>query len=117
MINLKKLVSVGRKSILSLRLSKGRFVVYSIDRKRFVVPLTYLRSKIFRELFRLSEEVFGLPKDGPITLPCDGAFMEYVLSLKRSIALSKYNLQMVEEQLLMSLASSANRTSARPLFS
>nr|DAD41767.1 TPA_asm: hypothetical protein HUJ06_016090 [Nelumbo nucifera] len=36
---------------------------------------------IFRELFRMSEEEFGLPRNGPITLPCDAAFMEYVVSL------------------------------------
>ncbi|KAF3446871.1 hypothetical protein FNV43_RR12051 [Rhamnella rubrinervis] len=62
---------------------KGHFVVYSADNKRFVVPLTYLKCNIFRELLRMSEEEFGLPRDGPITLPCDAASMEYIVSLVR----------------------------------
>ncbi|KAI4317011.1 hypothetical protein L6164_024925 [Bauhinia variegata] len=65
---------------------KGHFVAYSMDKRRFVIPLGYLSSNIFRELFRMSEQVFGLPTDGPITLPCDAAFMEYVVSLLRKIA-------------------------------
>ncbi|KAK9271235.1 hypothetical protein L1049_026825 [Liquidambar formosana] len=60
---------------------KGHFVVYSIDKKRFVVPLQYLNHNIFRDLFKMSEEEFGLPATGPITLPCDAAYVEYVISL------------------------------------
>lgn len=59
---------------------KGRFVVYSSDGRRFEVPLAYLNSHIFRELLRMSEDVFGLPSAGPITLPCDSAFMCSVVS-------------------------------------
>ncbi|KAA8537437.1 hypothetical protein F0562_026876 [Nyssa sinensis] len=55
---------------------KGHFVVYSTDKRRFVVPLPCLRNNIFRELFRMSEEEFGLPRDGPITLPLDAASLE-----------------------------------------
>ncbi|KDP36840.1 hypothetical protein JCGZ_08131 [Jatropha curcas] len=60
---------------------KGHFVVYSIDKKRFVVPLYYLNHSIFKELFKMSEEEFGLPGTGPIVLPCDAVSMEYVISL------------------------------------
>ncbi|KAL6317491.1 hypothetical protein AAG906_030244 [Vitis piasezkii] len=60
---------------------KGHFVVYTIDKKRFVVPLRYLNHNILMELFKMSEEEFGLPAEGPITLPCDAVFMEYALSL------------------------------------
>ncbi|KAH7692254.1 Small auxin-up RNA protein [Dioscorea alata] len=62
---------------------KGHFNVYSSEGKRFMVPLAYLDNSIFKELLRISEEEFGLPCDGPITLPCDAASMEYVLSLLR----------------------------------
>ncbi|KAL6346931.1 hypothetical protein AAG906_003048 [Vitis piasezkii] len=66
---------------------KGHFVVYSADESRFVVPLPYLNSNIFRELFKMSEEEFGLPSNGPITLPCDAVFIEYIISLvQQSIA-------------------------------
>lgn len=30
---------------------KGHFVVYSSDRRRFVIPLVYLNTEIFRKLF------------------------------------------------------------------
>ncbi|KAK7264081.1 hypothetical protein RJT34_31684 [Clitoria ternatea] len=61
--------------------NKGHFVVYSVDHKRFVVPLKYLSMNIFKELLRWAEEEFGLPSNGPITLPCDGVFLDYVMSL------------------------------------
>ena len=63
---------------------KGHFVVYTSDKKRFMVPLGYLESIIFVELLKMSEDEFGLPCDGPITLPCDAVFMDYILSLLRS---------------------------------
>ncbi|GFY89773.1 SAUR-like auxin-responsive protein family [Actinidia rufa] len=68
-------------SITSSVADKGHFVVYTADQRRFVIPLVYLNNEILRELFRLSEEEFGLPSDGPITLPCDSIFMEYIVSL------------------------------------
>ncbi|ESR35747.1 hypothetical protein CICLE_v10030020mg [Citrus x clementina] len=61
--------------------NKGHFVVYTADEIRFAVPLEYLSKNIFIELLRMSEEEFGLPSDGPITLPCDSIFLKYVMSL------------------------------------
>ncbi|KAM3201150.1 hypothetical protein P3L10_033513 [Capsicum annuum] len=60
---------------------KGHFVVYTIDQARFVIPLAYLENEIIRELLNISEEEFGLPSGGPITLPCDSTFMDYIVSL------------------------------------
>ncbi|KAK1370397.1 auxin-responsive protein SAUR67-like [Heracleum sosnowskyi] len=65
----------------SARVEKGHFVVYSADQRRFVIPLIFLQSKIFRELLRLAEEEYGMPSDGPITLPCDEAFVVYAISV------------------------------------
>lgn len=62
---------------------KGHFVVYTTDRKRLMVPLSYLCNSIFQELFKMSEDVFGFSCDGPIRVPCDAAAMEYVVSLVR----------------------------------
>ncbi|KAK1262558.1 hypothetical protein QJS04_geneDACA001334 [Acorus gramineus] len=100
MINSKKLIEMARKwhrTTSSRRrrrrrislgrgqtsiTNKGHFVVYSGDGERFVIPLGYLDSTIFKRLLRMSEEEFGLPGiDGPITLPFDGAVMKYVLFL------------------------------------
>ena len=60
---------------------KGHFVVYTADQTRFVIPLAYLENEVFRQLLKMSEEEFGLPSGGPITLPCDSAFMDYIISL------------------------------------
>ncbi|KAG5574332.1 hypothetical protein H5410_054466 [Solanum commersonii] len=62
---------------------KGHFVVYTADQVRFVIPLVYLENEIIRQLLNMSEEEFGLPTGGPITLPCDSAFMDYIISLIR----------------------------------
>lgn len=61
--------------------NKGHFVVYTTDDKRFEFPLECLRRSLFVELLRISEEEFGLPTDGPITLPCESLLLEYIISL------------------------------------
>ncbi|XP_009615385.1 auxin-responsive protein SAUR68-like [Nicotiana tomentosiformis] len=60
---------------------KGHFVVYTIDQRRFLIPLAYLENEVVRQLLSMSEEEFGLPSGGLITLPCDSAFMDYIISL------------------------------------
>ena len=75
----------------------GHFVVYTTDDKRCEFPLEYLKSSLFVELMRMSEEEFGLPTDGPITLPCESLFLEYVISLAYKGHLAKE----LEKALLM----------------
>ncbi|KAJ0230303.1 Auxin-responsive protein SAUR64 [Hirschfeldia incana] len=65
----------------STAVEKGCFVVYTADKTRFAFPLSYLSNSVFQELLRISEEEFGLPISGPITLPCDSVFMEYLIKL------------------------------------
>ncbi|KAI3441171.1 putative alanine--tRNA ligase [Psidium guajava] len=77
---------------------KGHFVVYSIDRKRFMFPIGYLDNRVVRELLKLSEEEFGLPSNGPITLPCDAMFMDYMVSMIQGRADAG-----IEKALLMSI--------------
>lgn len=102
----KKMAAIGRRTIsFPIRIrhrvaDKGHFVVYTTDKKRFMVPLVCLRSRTFIELFRMSEEEFGLPKDGPITLPCDAAFLEYaLLVVQRRVSVE------LEKALLVSISS------------
>ncbi|XP_031247277.1 auxin-responsive protein SAUR68-like [Pistacia vera] len=92
----RKAVVEGRKRILFQRANssanlngsntsyvdnKGHFVVYTTDCKRFVLPFPFLKNDIFWELLKMSEEAFGLPSDGPITLLCDSFFFMYMVSL------------------------------------
>ena len=66
---------------------KGHFAVYSADRRRFVIPLVYLSSEIFRELLQMSKEEFGIQSEGPIILPCDSVFVDYLISfIQRGVA-------------------------------
>lgn len=86
MINARKLIQIAGKwkSLASKHrrcTNGGYFVAYSVDRKRFVLPLDYLGNSVIRELLKISEDVYGLPRDGPIMLPCNSSFMSNVLFL------------------------------------
>ncbi|XP_028797636.1 auxin-responsive protein SAUR68-like [Neltuma alba] len=100
MVSAKKLANMARKwqkmaagkrkrisykrdgvDLYSSEANDGHFVVYSIDHKRFVLPLKYLKSSVFKELLKMSEEEFGLPSNGPLVLPCESVVLEYVISL------------------------------------
>lgn len=70
-----------KNSSSSWTANKGHFVVYSMDKKRFEVPIEYLSKKIVKELLNWSEEEFGLARNGPLMLPIDGTMLEYVISL------------------------------------
>ncbi|XP_050235033.1 auxin-responsive protein SAUR68-like [Mercurialis annua] len=108
-----KLAAISRKRItspqtiaatsscsISSKAEKGHFVVYSADQKRFLLPLEYLNNKLVRELFDMAEDEFGLPSDGPLTLPCDAEVMEYAICLIKQKAARD-----VQQALLTSIAS------------
>ena len=72
-----------KNTLLSSKAEKGHFVVYTADSRRFVLPLAYLDNAIFREILKLAEEEFGLPRNMPLTLPFDSVFMDYLIWLMR----------------------------------
>ncbi|XP_020254869.1 auxin-responsive protein SAUR68-like [Asparagus officinalis] len=63
--------------------NRGHPICVFLDGKRFMIPLSCLSHSLLRELFRLSEEEYGLPSNGPITLPCDASCKEHIISLVR----------------------------------
>ncbi|KAH0714041.1 hypothetical protein KY290_006907 [Solanum tuberosum] len=86
---------------------KCHFVLYTIDQVRFVIPLAYLENESIQQLLNMSEEEFGLPSGGPITLPCDSAFMDYIISLvKKGVTAGD-----LHKALLLSIPSCCNSTS------
>ncbi|KAH1099158.1 hypothetical protein J1N35_016079 [Gossypium stocksii] len=87
--------------ITSTATVKGHFVVYSVDQKRFVLPLVYLKNEIVMELLNLAEEEFGVPGNGLLILPCDATFMEYVIAL-----IKRKPSKDVEKVLVLSIACS-----------
>ncbi|XP_057517026.1 auxin-responsive protein SAUR64-like [Amaranthus tricolor] len=110
MISTKKLIKMARKwqklaAASRRRISwsrkvaeKGHFVVYTSDSRRFMIPLTYLKSEIFMELFRMSKEEFGVAASGHIMLPCDSSFLEYAISM-----IQRHVAKDLEMALIMSL--------------
>ncbi|KAK8965189.1 hypothetical protein KSP40_PGU005814 [Platanthera guangdongensis] len=94
-----KIAALRRRRAVAM---KGHVFVRSGDGRRFLVPLSYLTTSIFRELLRISEEEYGLRCDGPIMMPCDASTMEYIISLLRCCAPLD-----VEMALLLSIFSSA----------
>ncbi|KAK3129542.1 hypothetical protein QOZ80_6BG0481310 [Eleusine coracana subsp. coracana] len=86
----KRLTSIPAKEIEGLSFpstsvaSMGHCVVYSVDGRRFEVPLVYLGTTVFGELLSQAQEEFGFSsEDGRITLPCDATVMEYMMCLLR----------------------------------
>ncbi|KAF3324910.1 indole-3-acetic acid-induced protein ARG7-like protein [Carex littledalei] len=112
-----KVAALGKRRIVSVDTDtgythtvarRGHVYVYTNDQKRFMVPLKYLSSSIFVELFKMSEEEYGLPADGPIILPCDAACMECIISLIHSQVSGE-----LEKAVLASIASSRCTVSSR----
>ncbi|XP_015573405.1 auxin-responsive protein SAUR66-like [Ricinus communis] len=66
---------------------KGHFAVYTKEGKRFVVPIDYLNHPIFKVLLEMAEEEFGTAAHGPLQVPCEEEFLEYIFTLlsKKSI--------------------------------
>ncbi|VVA92956.1 unnamed protein product [Arabis nemorensis] len=80
----RKRISFQRSSTTtssSNAVEKGCFVVYTADKTRFAFPISYLNNSVFQELLKISEEEFGLSTEGPITLPFDSVFLEYLIKL------------------------------------
>ncbi|KAG2303883.1 hypothetical protein Bca4012_072000 [Brassica carinata] len=84
----------------STSLDKGCFVVYTADKARFTFPISYLSNSVFQVLLKISEEEFGLPTEGPITLPFDSVFLEYLIKL-----VQRRMDEDTEKALLMSISS------------
>ncbi|KAJ0230304.1 hypothetical protein HA466_0308140 [Hirschfeldia incana] len=84
----------------STSVEKGCFVVYTVDKARFTFPISYLSNSVFQELLKISEEEFGLPTEGPITLPFDSVFLKYLIKL-----VHRRMDEDTEKALLMSISS------------
>ncbi|XP_062011759.1 auxin-responsive protein SAUR68-like [Rosa rugosa] len=57
---------IGSNKMNSTTADKGTFVIYTLDKRRFMLPLSYLCNHIFQELFKMSEEELGISRSGPI---------------------------------------------------
>lgn len=73
---------------VSAEVPKGHFVVYvgESQKKRFIVPISFLNQPSFRELLRKAEEEFGFNHPmGGLTLPCtEDIFIDIISCLNLS---------------------------------
>ena len=77
--------------------------MYSIEGKRFIIPLAYFKRDVFRALLKMSEDDFGLRGDEPIILPCDVDFVEYALSILQSRASRDLERELFSSFLMLGL--------------
>lgn len=64
---------------------KGHFAVYvgETQKKRFVIPISYLNHPLFKDLLNLAEEEFGFDHPmGGLTIPCSE---DYFISLTSAL--------------------------------
>uniref|UniRef100_A0A803LPI3 Uncharacterized protein n=1 Tax=Chenopodium quinoa TaxID=63459 RepID=A0A803LPI3_CHEQI len=67
----------------SIPVPKGHFAVYvgEEEKKRFVVPVSYLRNPLFQELLKEAEEKFGYDHGmGRLTVPCTENYFTNLIS-------------------------------------
>ncbi|KAJ9549434.1 hypothetical protein OSB04_021977 [Centaurea solstitialis] len=85
---LQSIVANAKQLIKRQDVPKGYLAVYvgEIQRKRFVVPLSYLDQPVFQDLLRRSEEEFGFNHPmGGLTIPChEEAFVHLTSQLRSS---------------------------------
>ncbi|KAK8518724.1 hypothetical protein V6N13_018003 [Hibiscus sabdariffa] len=74
-----------KRSSTSLDVPKGFFPVYvgESQKKRFVVPLSFLNQPLFQGLLRKAEEEFGFDHPmGGVTIPChEDVFLDVISHL------------------------------------
>ncbi|KAL0356634.1 UNVERIFIED_CONTAM: Indole-3-acetic acid-induced protein ARG7 [Sesamum calycinum] len=85
---LRRSLSSERRSASSgLDVPKGHLAVYvgESERKRFVIPLSYLNHPLFQDLLFQAEEEFGFDHPmGGITIPCsEELFVDLTSQLSR----------------------------------
>ena len=81
-LKLQSLLTRSQSSILATtaEVPKGHFAVYvgEAEKKRFVVPISYLNNPSFQKLLSHAEEEFGFNHPmGGVTIPCnEDAFID-----------------------------------------
>nr|KYP68309.1 Auxin-induced protein X10A [Cajanus cajan] len=83
------MVNAGKQSTLkSSNVPKGHVAVYvgELQKKRFVVPISYLNHPLFIDLLNIAEQEFGFNHPmGGLTIPCkEDAFINLTTQLRAS---------------------------------
>ena len=69
-VNAKRILRASTHPVTDV--PKGYFAVYvGENKKRFVIPVSYLNNPLFQDLLSLSEEEFGYDHSGGLRIPCN----------------------------------------------
>lgn len=94
-LHAKKFLQEIHLTSMAANVPKGHFSVYVGEnkRKRFVVPLSYLKNPSFQKLLSRAEEEFGFDHPmGGLTIPCkEETFINLTYSLSSSKPKKSYN--------------------------
>lgn len=81
----RSLLSINKSALMAANVPKGHFAVYvgETQKKRFVVPISYLNQPSFQELLSRAEEEFGFnhPMGGLTFLCKEDAFINLISHL------------------------------------
>eukprot|EP00257_Ricinus_communis_P018546 XP_015577293.1 auxin-responsive protein SAUR21-like [Ricinus communis] len=84
----RSVLTANKTSSASPEVPKGFLAVYvgQTERKRFIVPVSYLNQPSFQALLRKAEEEFGFDHPmGGLTIPCrEDIFIDVTSQLNRS---------------------------------
>ncbi|XP_049352517.1 auxin-responsive protein SAUR21-like isoform X10 [Solanum verrucosum] len=76
-----------KKSSTTRDIPKGHFAVYvgEMQKKRFVIPISFLSEPLFQDLLSQSEEEFGFDHPmGGVTIPCsEDLFIDLTSRLRK----------------------------------
>ncbi|KMZ74319.1 SAUR-like auxin-responsive protein family [Zostera marina] len=80
---LKRCSSMGRRQHENhTDVPKGHFAVYvGHNRRRHVIPISYLDHPKFQDLLRRAEEEFGFEHEMGLTIPCDEVLFIALISM------------------------------------
>ncbi|KAI3734368.1 hypothetical protein L6452_13836 [Arctium lappa] len=78
----KRCSTLGKKQQHNDDVPKGHFVVYvGENRRRYVIPISFLFRPEFQNLLQRAEEEFGFDHDMGLTIPCEEQVFESLTSL------------------------------------
>eukprot|EP00257_Ricinus_communis_P018539 XP_015577284.1 auxin-responsive protein SAUR21-like [Ricinus communis] len=84
----RSVLTANKASSASPEVPKGFLAVYvgQTERKRFMIPVSYLKQPSFQALLRKAEEEFGFDHPmGGLTIPCrEDIFIDVTSQLNRS---------------------------------
>ena len=84
----RSLSSSKKDASITVEVPKGHFAVYvgQIKKRRFVIPVSYLKQPLFQDLLFQTEEEYGFDHPmGGLTITCaEDAFIDLLSSLNSS---------------------------------